>query len=86
LTSIPRNINDRRFPYYYRTEDGAEIDLVFERGGTIEMAVEIKRSTSPTLSRGFNLARDVLKPRDTYLVHGGNETWPMAFQPFLSSI
>lgn len=69
---------DRRIPYYYRTEDGAEVDLVFERGGTIEMAVEIKRSTSPTLSRGFNLARDVLKPRVSYLVHGGVETWPMA--------
>ena len=54
------------------------VDLVFERGGTIEMAVEIKRSTSPTLSRGFNLAREVLKPRSTYLVHGGIETWPMA--------
>jgi hypothetical protein len=39
------------------------------------MAVEIKRSTSPTLSRGFNLARKVLKPR---VVHGGIETWPMA--------
>ena len=61
-----------------RTQDGAEVDLVFERGGTIEMAVEIKRSTSPTLSRGFNLAREVLKPRNTYLVHGGSETWPIA--------
>jgi uncharacterized protein len=66
----------RRIPYYYRTEDGAEVDLVFEHGGTIEMAVEIKRSTSPTLSRGFNLACEVLKPRVTYLVHGGTETWP----------
>ncbi len=66
------------FPYYYRTEDGAEIDLVFERGGAVEMAIEIKRSTSPTLSRGFNLARDVLRPSGTYLVHGGVETWPMA--------
>jgi predicted AAA+ superfamily ATPase len=69
---------DRRTPYYYRTEEGAEIDLIFERGGAIEMAIEIKRSTSPTLSRGFNLARDVLKPRHAYLVHGGTETWPMA--------
>jgi hypothetical protein len=42
------------------------------------MAIEIKRSTSPTLSRGFNLAREALKPGSTYLVHGGVETWPMA--------
>jgi uncharacterized protein len=45
---------DRRTPYFYRTEDGAEIDLLFERGGAVDMVIEIKRSTAPTLSRGFN--------------------------------
>jgi predicted AAA+ superfamily ATPase len=69
---------DRRTPYYYRTEDGAEVDLLFERGGEVEMLVEIKRSTAPTLSRGFRLARQVLKPRQAYLVHGGTQMWPMA--------
>jgi uncharacterized protein len=69
---------DRRTPYFYRTEDGAEIDLLFERGGSVDMVIEIKRSTAPTLSRGFNLARQVLKPREAYLVHGGTDSWPMA--------
>jgi uncharacterized protein len=69
---------DRRIPYYYRTEDDAEIDLVFERGGAVDVAIEIKRSASPTLSRGFNLAHQALKPRAAYLVHGGDDTWPMA--------
>ena len=69
---------DRRTPYYYRTEDGAEVDLVFERGGRVEMAVEIKRSSAPVLSRGFHSACEVLKPKEAYLLHGGNETWPIA--------
>lgn len=69
---------DGRIPYFYRTEDGAEIDLLFERGGAVEIAIEIKRSTSPTLSRGFHLAREVLQPKRSYLVHGGSETWPLA--------
>jgi len=69
---------DRRIPYFYRTEDGAEIDLLFERGGWVEMVIEIKRSTAPTLSRGFNSARQALKPREAYLVHGGTESWPTA--------
>jgi uncharacterized protein len=69
---------DRRTPYFYRTEDGAEIDLLFERGGAVDMVIEIKRSTAPTLSRGFNLARRALKPREAYLVHGGTDSWPMA--------
>lgn len=68
---------DRRRPYYYRTEDGAEIDLLFERGGRVETAVEIKRSTAPELSKGFHSARQVLKPKESYLVHGGDQTWPI---------
>jgi uncharacterized protein len=69
---------DRRTPYFYRTEDGAEVDLLFERGGKPEVAIEIKRSSAPSLSRGFHLAREVLKVKESYVVHGGNETWPEA--------
>ena len=68
---------ERRTPYFYRTEDGAEVDLIFERGGRVEMAIEIKRSTSPALSRGFGHAQALLKPKQSYLVHGGAETWPV---------
>jgi uncharacterized protein len=66
---------EQRTPYYYRTADGAEVDLVFERGGRVEMIIEIKRSTAPVLSRGFRFAREVLEPRTAWLVHGGRETW-----------
>jgi predicted AAA+ superfamily ATPase len=67
---------EQRTPYFYRTEDGAEIDLLFERGGKPEIAIEIKRSSAPTLSRGFHNARDALKVKESYLVHGGKDTWP----------
>jgi predicted AAA+ superfamily ATPase len=68
---------DRRSPYYYRTEDGAEVDLLFERGGKVEMAIEIKRSTAPDLSAGFRSAREVLKPKEAYVVHGASGQWPI---------
>ena len=68
---------DRRIPYYYRTEDGAEVDLLFERAGKVEMAIEIKRSTAAVLSRGFRSACEVLHPRSAFVVHGGTETWPI---------
>jgi predicted AAA+ superfamily ATPase len=67
---------ERRTPYFYRTEDGAEIDLLFERGGKPEIAIEIKRSSAPTLSRGFHSARNALKVKESYLVHGGSDSWP----------
>jgi hypothetical protein len=69
---------DRRTPYFYRTEDGSEVDLLFERGGQIEAVIEIKRSTAPSPSRGFLFACETLKPKAAYLVHGGDGTWPAA--------
>ena len=76
----------RRQPYYFRTQDGAEIDLLFERGDRIELAVEIKRSTSPGLSRGFRLATEALRPEHAYLVHSGEASWSAAPGVIASSL
>ena len=40
------------------------------------MAIEVKRSTAPMMSRGFHIACEVLKPKDRYLVHSGTDVWP----------
>ena len=69
---------DRRIPLFYRTEDGAEVDLVFERGGRVELAIEIKRTTAPDVSKGFRLACAALRPRNAYVVYGGADEWPMS--------
>ena len=68
---------DRRSPYYYRTADGAEVDLLFERGGRVELMIEIKRTTAPVLSKGFRLAQAALEPDAAFLVHGGDQCWPV---------
>lgn len=68
---------DRRIPMFLRTERGAEIDLVLERGGRVEMAIEIKRSTAPAVSKGFRIGCTDLRPKAAYVVHGGTATWPM---------
>ncbi len=57
-----------RIPLFFRTEKGAEVDLIFERGGRVEMVVEIKRSTAPTVSRGFRVACDDLAPKAAFVV------------------
>jgi hypothetical protein len=66
-----------RVPLYFRTEKGAEADLVLERGGRVEIVLEIKRSTAPIVSKGFHVARSDLRPREAYVVHGGLDSWPM---------
>ena len=68
---------DRRIPLFLRTERGAEIDLLFERGGRVEVAIEIKRTTAPTVSKGFRIGCADVKPRSAYVVHGGTNSWPM---------
>ena len=65
-----------RNPCCYRTQNGAEVDLVLERAGAVEMAIEIKRSPAAPRSRGFHAACDVLQPQGKYLVHGGSDRRP----------
>jgi len=40
--------------------------------------MERQRSSAPSLSRGFRAARQMLKARESYLVHSGTESWPEA--------
>lgn len=64
-------------PYAYRTHAGAEIDLVLERSGQPWMAIEIKRSTAPTLSKGFEIACNDLGLTQRYVVYPGHDRFPM---------
>ena len=46
--------------YYYRTQNGAEMDLVITRGGQVQSVVEIKHNKSPRLTKGFYSAAEDL--------------------------
>lgn len=65
-------------PYFYRTEDGAEIDLVLERGGKPQLAIEVKRASAPDVGKGFHLAADDLKIKKRYVVYPGTDRFPVA--------
>lgn len=62
-------------PYFYRTSGGAEIDLVLEFSGAEKWAIEIKRSSAPTLSKGFYIACDDIKADRRYIVYSGQESF-----------
>ena len=49
-------LNYQQIPFFYRTADGAELDLVIEQDLQIKLAIEIKLSNSPTLSKGTTIA------------------------------
>jgi predicted AAA+ superfamily ATPase len=64
-------------PFYYRTSGGAEIDLVLEFSGKEKWAIEIKRSSAPSLSKGFHSACADIKPERSYVVYAGKDKFPL---------
>jgi predicted AAA+ superfamily ATPase len=63
--------------FYYRTSGGAEIDLLLERPGGALWAVEVKRSSAPSVSRGFHAACADLRPVRRFVVYPGTEAFPL---------
>ena len=63
-------------PYFFRTHQGAEIDLVIELNGKLWAAVEIKANSAPKLSKGFYLSCDELKIDRRFLVAPVDSSYP----------
>ena len=54
--------------YYYRTHNGAECDLLLVSGLHPVMAIEIKFSSNPSLSKGFYTVMDDLKLEKGFVI------------------
>ncbi len=61
-------------PSYVRTSNGAEIDLLLERG-TRRVLIECKLSKAPTPSRGFRQLLEDLQPEAAWLVAPVDDTY-----------
>ena len=64
-------------PYFYRTAAGAEIDLLLEKNGKPFVAIEIKASTTPKLSKGFHLSCDDLDVQHRFVVTPIDQAYPL---------
>jgi len=64
-------------PWFYRTGSGAEIDLVLEFPDETLMAIEIKRTLSPKVSRGFFLACDDLNIQRRFVLMPEGPAFPL---------
>jgi predicted AAA+ superfamily ATPase len=63
--------------FFFRTQAGAEIDLLLEFGDGSLWAIEIKRSLSGRVERGFHVAREDLKPARSFVVYAGDDRFPI---------
>lgn len=64
-------------PFYYRTAGGAEIDLILEFSANEKWVIEIKRNSFPSLSKGFHLACDDVKPERRFVVYSGKDQFTL---------
>jgi len=67
----------RSYAFFYRTQVGAEIDLVIEHGDGSLWAIEIKRSLAAGVERGFHVAREDVKPARAFVVYSGDERFSL---------
>lgn len=61
---------------FYRTAAGAEMDVVVQAGSR-SVAIEVKFSSAPKVTKGFWLARDDLKPTHTVVVAPVERRFPL---------
>ncbi len=56
IEQILAMLDYEHLPFFYRTADGSELDLVIEHDLKIKLAIEIKLSDTPQLSKGNTVA------------------------------
>lgn len=64
-------------PFYYGTPTGAEIDLIIEFSPTEKWAIEIKRNSTPAVSKGFYIACEDVQPQRRYVVYSGKDRFSL---------
>ena len=72
ITAAPRGTEAS----FYRSSAGAEIELLLKLPGGALWAIEIKRTTSPKVTRGFYIAAEELHAAERILVYAGEREVP----------
>ncbi len=63
--------------WFYRTQQGAECDLILERNNMVVAAIEIKLGSSPKVSKGFRISMEDTRAKQGFLIGNGKATYKM---------
>jgi predicted AAA+ superfamily ATPase len=93
LESIISSLSSKWQYSYYRTSSQAEIDLILEGPKREVIAIEVKRSSSPKVTKGFHLASEDIKATKKFVIYSGqdrfqlkDDTKVISLNTFLSEI
>ncbi len=77
IENIITNLPDTWQFSYYRNSGGAEIDLIMQGPKNLTFAIEIKRSSSPKVSKQFHESCEDIKPTRKLVIYAGEERFSM---------
>ena len=77
IQQITANLNENIKPYFYRTADGAEMDLVLIKGTKAFVSIQIKLSNAPKVSRGNRVSINDLQTKHNFVVTPSASSYPL---------
>lgn len=75
IEQIIHVVQDKAQVFFYRTQQGAECDLMLERNNEILVAIEIKYSSAPQISKGFRISIADTNAKQGFVIAKTNETY-----------
>ena len=79
--------------YFYRTHNGAEIDLIIEKSGTVFISIEIKYTNAPKLSKGNLISFEDVGAKEKIIITPSSDYYEiqkgiyvMSLQDFIQKI
>jgi uncharacterized protein len=92
IEQICQLLHQRIMPYYYRTHDGSEMDLVLVKGLHAVACIEVKYTLSPSISKGLRESMKDLECKNNFIIIPSNTDYYKAeknlvicgLQPFIT--
>jgi predicted AAA+ superfamily ATPase len=78
IEQIAGNLKEDVQVYFYRTQQGAECDLLLEKNGQVVAAIEIKHGHHPAVSKGFRISMEDTGAKHGYIIGNGANTFKAA--------
>lgn len=76
IQQVAAALDPRHQLFFYRTQDGAEVDLIITKGDRPSVALEIKLTNAPTLTKGNYLAFADVGARHNFVVTPSSHDYP----------
>lgn len=68
IEQIKQIVSRKTALFYYRTHHGTECDLLLTKGNEVIACIEIKHSSSPSITKGFTVAINDLNTKHNFII------------------